>query len=388
MNRASEAVETPRFPEVKPSPSPEVQRSRNPFGSAKRFGMVEHLDTPSVERYEPNVLVESKHHASPGALSFGPGFGKAIATQDRGAQSSDEDDLLRRLAGQRCELIDGLRSLLERRIARQQREMDVDVDAEEAIAARYAHLERQWETLAVSHDDLKSQLREMGVLKHGGEKETVASILRRLDPPVSDSGQPSGRVLLCTLDGVLRWAMKNRKAARVVQNQSAPAWRKGLGPNPGLEEQLRACILANPQKVEDLFATWSESTTRDDGGMTRSEFRHAVQILGLRAPVAEVNLLFASIDTNHDGTLSFAELKRAIAKRNPASIENRRRRKKKEEVVEIADYHSLQAQLKTEVVRAEDTWNALPAEERDAYRRLAAAQEVRSSGQGAGMGAG
>ena len=164
----------------------------------------------------------------------------------------------------------------------------------------------------------------------------------------------------------------------------------------------RAAIVNNPQKVEELFITWNESSSSDDRGMNRSEFRHAVQMLGLQAPVAEVNELFKNIDTNHDGTLSYGELKSAIARRNPelqAKREQRRRRVEKEKVcchldhpatrpppppsrnahaflhahatsqLEIADTSSLRTLLRKEVERAEETWNNLPEDERAAYQK-------------------
>ena len=241
--RASEDVEPQRFPQVKPSPSPEAQRSRPAFGCTERRSLAEHLDTPTVVAY-PNATthhgfisphIESKH-ADRGTISFGPGFGKAVERGD--GDKEGEDELLRRLSGKRCELIDELRAAIEARLIQQQRELGMDITSDSAVAVRLDYLERQWETLAVGHDAFRVALSNMGVLKSGGEKKTVAAIIRRLDPPGDEGQHPSGRILLRTLDGTLRWATKLRKSAYVVQKPEAPAWRKALGAGASLEEQL------------------------------------------------------------------------------------------------------------------------------------------------------
>lgn len=355
VSRASEEAEAPRWPKQQASPS----RCRPSFGAIARFAETpsetEILSHPSVTAYNSTLhkqfdsrQVVSKR-ANSTAIAFGPGFGEA-ARSPRGTQTHvAEDEVLRKLSGLRCELIEELRAVIERRMAIGSRLRGGEPASLEERASRLELLERSWEELCVTRKEFRAALPKLGVHV---EKEIVASIGKRADP------DGTGMVFLAALDGILRWASRMRKSAHVVHQITEPLQgsgvgraRKGVAKDASLEEQLRAAITANPARVEDLFLTWD---TRGDGGMNRAEFRHAVQMLGLNAPVAEVNLLFKAIDTNSDGTLSYGELRRAIAKRNAVQ---KARFQRVEEKVQVADFRTLRTELKVAVQVAEENWN-------------------------------
>ncbi len=160
-----------------------------------------------------------------------------------------------------------------------------------------------------------------------------------------------------------RWVSKMRKSARVAQSLVE---RRLASDDASLEEQLRAAIAADAERVREAFLTWDSD---GDGGMNKSEFRHAVQVLGLRAAPEEVDALFNDIDTNSDGTLSFRELHRAIAKRKAKEKAERRRKRVGEEEVAIADFSGLRSELRESVKLAEENWYSTLSEYERAHFR-------------------
>lgn len=82
-----------------------------------------------------------------------------------------------------------------------------------------------------------------------------------------------------------------------------------------IQEQLHALLKAHSVKLIDLFREWDVD---GNGGVNKKELRDAIALLGYRAPKAEVDALFATLDRDGDGFVEFGELKRVLGSADKA----------------------------------------------------------------------
>ena len=66
-------------------------------------------------------------------------------------------------------------------------------------------------------------------------------------------------------------------------------------------DQLRNHLVKNSVRILDLFREWDED---GDGRVTKKEFRNAMPLIGLDAPVETVDALFDSFDEDGQGAPS------------------------------------------------------------------------------------
>lgn len=74
---------------------------------------------------------------------------------------------------------------------------------------------------------------------------------------------------------------------------------------PPVSEQIVTALMANAGKVLDLFRSWDED---GDGTVTRTEFHHAMKLLGLEVPSESIDEIFTGWDQDGGGEISLREL--------------------------------------------------------------------------------
>lgn len=101
---------------------------------------------------------------------------------------------------------------------------------------------------------------------------------------------------------------------------ATPAETAATSTASSIQKQLRATLTANRGKVLDLFRTWD---TDADGTISAAEMRRAMVALGVDASPAAVDALFASFDRDGGGAIEYNELHRVL--RRAAEAEQRLR---------------------------------------------------------------
>jgi len=81
-------------------------------------------------------------------------------------------------------------------------------------------------------------------------------------------------------------------------------------------EQIRAALAQSPGTVLELFREWDED---ESGQVTKSEFRKAMPMLGLRAARADIDKLFDEWDPDCSGLLELEELEKLLAAPGPSA---------------------------------------------------------------------
>uniref|UniRef100_A0A7S3BR19 EF-hand domain-containing protein n=1 Tax=Haptolina ericina TaxID=156174 RepID=A0A7S3BR19_9EUKA len=167
----------------------------------------------------------------------------------------------------------------------------------------------------------------------------------------------SGSITKTELSRAIRWVQSCKKcrllrAAGISQEADSDVMH-----------QLREALTANAVRVIDLFREWDED---GDGVIDKLEFRRALPMLGLHAPLETVDALFDSFDLDGSGTIGFKELNRLLRRDIKAEeATNERRRasqvRMKPEVV-VADVVLLRRQLMAEGLGL-DPFAALPTKE-------------------------
>jgi hypothetical protein len=76
-----------------------------------------------------------------------------------------------------------------------------------------------------------------------------------------------------------------------------------------VQQHLRSVLVENHAKLLDQFKQWD---TNGDGKVRKAELRKAVALLGIDVPSHEVDRLFESYDRDGGGAIEFQELQRAI----------------------------------------------------------------------------
>ena len=86
-----------------------------------------------------------------------------------------------------------------------------------------------------------------------------------------------------------------------------------------IQQELRYALAANHAKVLDLFRQWDSD---GDGTVRKAELRKAVALLGYDVPNVEVDKLFESFDRDGGGAIEYKELQRAIRRQAEAEERN------------------------------------------------------------------
>lgn len=79
-----------------------------------------------------------------------------------------------------------------------------------------------------------------------------------------------------------------------------------------VQQQLKEALIANSVRVIDLFREWDDDGS---GNITKKEWRRAMNELGLRVDLEEIDLLFDGFDPDDSGQISLEELN-SLLKRN------------------------------------------------------------------------
>ena len=86
-----------------------------------------------------------------------------------------------------------------------------------------------------------------------------------------------------------------------------------------IQQELRYALAANHAKVLDLFRQWDSD---GDGTVRKAELRKAVALLGYDVPNVEVDKLFESFDRDGGGAIEYKELQRVIRRQAEAEERN------------------------------------------------------------------
>jgi hypothetical protein len=184
-------------------------------------------------------------------------------------------------------------------------------------------------------DQLFDHLLAKGTAKDAAAAAAVGS---KASSPLSTQDPSSHKMELWLLDRGLRFGSKVTKS-RVLPGD---LFQNG---DRSVQEQLRDALVANSLRVIDLFREWDED---GNGVISRSEFRRALPILGLRAAPQAINALFDEFDADGSGEISFRELNRLV--RRDVRSETTHKVCKVEEAVEIADVAVLRRAAKTSLL--------------------------------------
>lgn len=109
---------------------------------------------------------------------------------------------------------------------------------------------------------------------------------------------------------------------RIWDEEAAPKKRRPrtghfhsfLRKNERPHDALKAALFESRDRLTNLFELWDED---ENGQLNRIEFRRAAKILGCRQTKEELDAFFDIVDSNHDGTLSYAELMGVVNEPEP-----------------------------------------------------------------------
>jgi hypothetical protein len=108
-------------------------------------------------------------------------------------------------------------------------------------------------------------------------------------------------------------AAPKKRRPRTVTGHFHSFLRKNERPH----DALKAALFESRDRLTNLFELWDED---DNGQLSRIEFRRAAKILGCRQTKEELDAFFDIVDTNQDGTLSYAELMDVVSEPELSSI--------------------------------------------------------------------
>ena len=75
-----------------------------------------------------------------------------------------------------------------------------------------------------------------------------------------------------------------------------------------MREQLAAAV-QGPLPLRELFAAWDQDGS---GSVNRTEFHHALLVLGVDCTSEEAGAVFKSLDADGSGEVDYRELQRAL----------------------------------------------------------------------------
>ena len=160
-----------------------------------------------------------------------------------------------------------------------------------------------------------------------GDFESATWRLRKLPPSATQASDSTAALYHCsylqptqpitrTL-GPYAYTRRTRTRQRppsVLQRMGRDAGNGPLGdfdldesPDaPPVSEQIVTALMANAGKVLDLFRSWDEDG--DGTGGRRTEFHHAMKLLGLEVPSESIDEIFTGWDQDGGGEISLREL--------------------------------------------------------------------------------